>query len=75
MRSVLPGADPKTFTVLPYPGVDGWVAYGKDAAHVYYLSIVATEIAGADPATFTVSEKGAFDKNHRFLHEMIWDKP
>ncbi|HVZ75791.1 MAG TPA: DKNYY domain-containing protein [Candidatus Paceibacterota bacterium] len=49
---LLPGADPKTFSIVPVPGSDNMqTGYGKDATHVYNLY---RPLQGADAATFTL---------------------
>ena len=50
------GADPQTFTVLPFPNDPNYVIFARDKNFVYHGG---TRISGADPETFIAS--AAFD--------------
>jgi hypothetical protein len=60
----IPGADPKTFALVTGPD-DKTTDYGKDAAHVYYKTVV---VQGADPATFTVVSGPNYDSAHQLYY-------
>ena len=64
LNSLLPEADPKTFTALSG-------RLGKDIAHVYCMERLVPE---ADPVTFVASTTNAWlghDKNHRYDCEKV----
>ena len=71
------GADPATFTPLPYQDDQGYV-FSKDEAHVYFSSADSNSylldptsiISGADPATFIVLGSG-YAKDH--IHAYFYD--
>ena len=56
------GADPQTFTVLPFINEPNYVIFAKDKSFVYAEN---TRISGADPETFTAIAE--FDDSYNFV--------